>query len=203
MSYLYKDVCESGRVANGHGLCRGYFCQSGPHCVLTITSSTFPTVTCSAGTSLITYMSIPYTTSDSPSSTTVISTFSAVVPMLQMLYRASDVSSAATSSTGVTSPEQTQTKHGIEVGAAVGIAIGVAVFLALIGTAVFLIWRRKHKTRQGSSVKHELDGYERSGFSGAKNKPTEIDSTTPPRELGSNNESTHGKDHSMAPVELQ
>lgn len=185
------------------GLCRGYFCQSGPHCILTITSSTFPTVTCSAGTSLITYMSIPYTASDSSSSRTVISTFSAVVPMLQMLYRASDVSTTTTATTAVTSSAQTFVKHGLGVGAAVGIAIGVALFLAVIGSAVFWVWRRKRKARQGSNVKHELDGHERSGSYDAKNKPTEIDSGNWPRGFGRNDGSVDNRNQPMTPVELQ
>lgn len=183
---------------------RGYFCQSGPHCVLTITSSTFPTVTCSAGTSLITYMSIPYTRSDSSSSPTVVSTFTAAAPMLQMLYRASDVPTTTTGNIAATSSHQTQkTKDGLGVGAAVGIAIGVAIFVALIAGIVILIWTRKRRARQGPSVKHELDRYERGGLSDIKNEPTEIDSGFSPRESGRNDRPLEVVNQPMTLAELQ
>lgn len=149
-------------------------------------------------------MSIPYTASESSSSPTVISTFSAVVPMLQMLYRASDVSTTTTGSTATTSSEQTHIKKdGLGVGAIVGIALGVAVFIAMVGIAVFVMWRRKRKARQGASVKHELDDHERSGLGDAKNKPTEMDSGVSPRAFGRNDGSIDGRNQAIAPIELQ
>lgn len=124
--------------------------------------------------------------------------------MLQMMYRASDVPATTTGNTAATSSQQTQqTKDALGVGAAVGIAIGVAVFVALIAGTAILIWRRKRSVRQGSSVKLELDRYERGGLSDIKNEPTEIDSGTSPRESGRDDRSLEVVDQPMTPAELQ
>lgn len=174
---------------------RGYFCQGGPHCKLLVTSATVPTVSCSASSSVVTYLSVPYTVTNA-SSVETISTFTAKAPMLQMLYGASDVASNATSSgstaTSSSSAGNQGSNEGLSVGADVGIAIGVAVLVIAVACAAVFIWRRKR--RQAPKPPEEV------GLQPKATEATELYSMSAPQELSNSPVDYYGQ---RAPVELQ
>lgn len=207
--FHHRTVLDTTSPLTCHVSRRGYFCTQGQHCALLISSSTVPTVTCSAGSSVdFTYLTIPYTITKS-SSISTITTFSAMAPLLQMLYRASDVSATSTSKTATTTTPTAQShpSHaGLSVGASVGIAIGVAVFVIAVASAAVFTWLRKRRNRMKTRSNHSTgSGTRFLGNEAAKTVsqpavelqsqaelcPSELDSRKTPGELDSNHGGLH------------
>lgn len=81
---------------------RGYICESNQQrCQLLITSAvSMPTASCADSTSSVTYLSIPHAITEG-SSVETISTLTALAPLLQMMYQASDSPTATLSGSAI------------------------------------------------------------------------------------------------------
>lgn len=108
------------------------------------------TAQCSGGRAVdLTTLSIPYTTTES-SSITTISTFTAHAPLLQIMYQSSDISPATTSSSSTTSTSSVQTTNssggqGLSTSASAGIGVGVGLGVVILAGAAFWYWRVRQK----------------------------------------------------------
>lgn len=141
---------------------RWFFCHAGQECVLSISSSTVSTAQCSSGRAVdLTTLSIPYTTAES-SSITTISTFTAHAPLLQIMYQSSDISPATTSSSSTTSTLSVQTTNssgsqGLSTGASAGIGVGVGLGVVILATAAFWYWRGRQNNMKTKASDDQPD----------------------------------------------
>ncbi|KAL2018680.1 hypothetical protein VTK56DRAFT_515 [Thermocarpiscus australiensis] len=151
----------------------GFGCANlnGQTCFVQAKSTTFPTVTCDAGSSNgFGFMTLP---------NSKVRSVNLYAPMIQLAWKASDLgsSSASTTSTSTTgtstsssiasnthqpqsSPESSplptvtptpvsQSSNTLSTGAIAGIAIGAAALLLAIVAAAFYIWRRRRTEQAG------------------------------------------------------
>ncbi|KAF3064836.1 hypothetical protein GL218_01615 [Daldinia childiae] len=143
----------------------GYACSrhsEGQTCITTLTSTTFPTVTCESGTSAhFEYVTIPYIAAG-VSTTQVISTFTVLAPLFQLNHQASDlpsttdkaadssIVSATSASLSQTSPQQalptqSSSTQGLSTGAQAGIGCGVALGIIILGVIAFCLFRSRRR----------------------------------------------------------
>lgn len=140
---------------------RGFFCNPEQKCALSISSSTVSTAQCSDGRAVdLATLSIPYTTTES-SSITTISTFFASAPLLQLMYQSSDVSTTTTSSstTSTSSGQGTNSSgsQGLSTSASAGIGVGVGLGVVILASAAFWYWRARQKNTKTKASDDQPD----------------------------------------------
>lgn len=184
--------------------------------MLSISSSTIITAQCSGGEVVdLATLSIPYTTTES-SSVATISTFTAYVPLLQLMYQSSDVSATTSpSATSTSSGEGSNSSgsQGLSTGASAGIGVGVGLGVIILAAFAFWFWRSRRKNRKRAALGHRWNAGDsrdsRPGGSDAKSPlelqgyrtVAEIDSRTRLQEIdGEGVDATRGQQTS--PIEL-
>ncbi|KAL1877888.1 hypothetical protein Daus18300_002241 [Diaporthe australafricana] len=155
----------------------GFFCYGDQKCAVSISSSTIATAQCSGGDAIdLATLSIPYTTTQS-SSVATISTFTAIAPLLQLMYQSSDVSTASTTGSSSSSDTATSSGQGLSTGAAAGIGVGVGLGVVILAVAAFWFWRARRKNSRAAPQDRRSNAEDfrdsRHGGSDAK-KPMEL-----------------------------
>lgn len=122
-------------------------------CQLLVTSTqSLPTAVCSEESSILTYLSIPYTATQSES-VQPVSTLTAKVALVQLMYQASDIPTTTLSGSAVYTADDggpsatAPSDNGLSPGASAGIGVGVGVAAIILSGIVACIWWKKRNRR--------------------------------------------------------